>query len=161
MPAAVSPIHNLLAHQRQAMESGSMQALGVSVGGPLLQVRKRFTIAQVNAGATIVPSQGTGLKLRMVDYEVIAVGGLAAGATTVDILGTISGVSSKLGAIAVAGLTQSTVNRPGAANNTVLADGGSYVPLDANTAITIGKTGATLTGPTNIDVILKFAADKV
>lgn len=155
---AVSPIDNVMAHMRNAEANEALQAL--SVGAPNLQIRKRFTIAQVNAGATIVAAPGVGYKLRLVDARVIAVGGAVGAATTIDILGTIATVSSKLIAIAIAALTQSAVNRPGATNNTVLADGASFGQLDANTPITIGKTGATATTATHIDVILDYAVEK-
>lgn len=157
MPA--SAVDNVIAHMRNAVGQSSTQVLGI--GSPRLQVRKRFTIAQVNAGDTIIPAPGVGYKLRMLDAIMIAVGGNAAGATTVDILGKIATVASKLVAGSIATMTQSLINRAGNTNIFVLADGGSFVPLDANTPITIGKTGASLTTATHIDVILDYAIDKI
>jgi hypothetical protein len=132
---------------------------GAPLAGHALQIRRRFTIAEANAGATIVPAPGTGFKLRMVDYKMIAIGANAAAVTTVDILGTQATASAKLAAVAVAGLTRSTVNTPTAANNTVLADGASFAANDANTAMTIGKTGSNVTTATDIDVVLTYAVD--
>lgn len=123
-----------------------------------LQVRTRFSAAQVNAGAPILPAV-PGYAYRFIDAEVIAIGGAAAGATDVRILGTRAAGSVALLVVAVAALTQSAVVRPGAANATVLADGASMTPLDANTAITIGKTGAALTGAISVDVILTYALE--
>ena len=91
----------------------------------------------------------------------IAIGGNAATATDIRILATQEGSAVALAIVAVAGLTRSTVNKPNSANNTVLADGASFVANDVNTAITIGKTGGTLSTATHIDVILTFAADEV
>lgn len=118
------------------------------------QTRQRFTIAQVNAGATILPARA-GIQYQMVDCALISIGGAAATATTVDILATqTSGV--KLVAAAVAGLTQNTLLRAGATNATILADGASFVANDVNTAITIGKTGSNVATATHIDVLLTY-----
>jgi len=119
------------------------------------EVRSRVTIAQVNAGATLLAAI-PGWKYRLVDANIIAVGGAAGTVTTVDILATLS-TSRKLVAFAQAALTQSAVLRAGDANSAVLADGVSFVENDANTAITIGKTGAAVDTATHFDVVLKFA----
>lgn len=118
------------------------------------QTRQRFTIAQVNAGATILPARA-GIKYQMVDCALISIGGAAATATTVDILGTQT-TAVKLLAAAVAGLTQNTLLRAGATNATILADGASFVANDANTAVTIGKTGSNVATATHIDVLLTY-----
>lgn len=123
-----------------------------------LQVRQRFSAAQVNAGATILPAV-PGFAYRFIDAEMIAIGGAAGGATDVRILGTRAAGSVALLVVAVAALTQSAVVRPGAANATVLADGASMTPLDANTPVTIGKTGGALTGATSVDVIVTYALE--
>ena len=121
-------------------------------------IRTRFTVAEVNAGATLL-SAVAGFKYRMVDCFMIAVGGAAATATTVDVLATQSTSSVKLIANAVAGLTQSTVLRAGATNSTVLADGASFVANDANTAVTVGKTGGSLATATHIDVHFSYVLE--
>lgn len=118
------------------------------------QTRQRFTIAQVNAGATILPARA-GIQYQMVDCALISIGGAAATATTVDILATQTS-SVKLLAAAVAGLTQNTLLRAGATNATILADGASFVANDVNTAITIGKTGSNVATATHIDVLLTY-----
>lgn len=121
-------------------------------------VRSRFTVAEVNAGATILAAIA-GYKYRVADVALIAVGGNAGTATTVDVLATQSASSVKLLAAAVAGLTQSTLLRAGATNATILADGASFVQNDANTAITIGKTGGSLATATHIDVLLSYTIE--
>lgn len=137
------------------INAGLTSAAIAAVG---LQVRARFSAAQVNAGATLIAAV-TGKKIRILDIIMIAVGGAGTTATSVDILGTQSAGSVKLDSVAIAALTQSTVNRMGATNNAVLADGASFAPNDVSTAVTIGKTGSSLAGATSIDVICEYALD--
>lgn len=126
--------------------------------GSVFHIRKRFTIAEVNAGATILPAM-PGFRYRMVDAAIIAVGGNAAAHTSIDILGTVS-TSRKLVAFLVAGTTQSTLLRAGAATNGVLlADGASYTQNDVNTAITVGKTGSDVTTATHVDIHFSFVVE--
>lgn len=125
--------------------------------GAVLNVRQRFTIAQVNAGATLVAAV-SGKSIRMVGCKAIAVGGAAGAVTTVDILGT-STTSRKLVAFAQASLTQSAVLADGGTGGTVLADGASYTANDAGTAITVGKTGSSITTATHIDVIFSYVLE--
>jgi hypothetical protein len=124
------------------------------------QARLRASAAQVNAagGIDVVPAK-RGFKYRLIDAIMIAIGGAAAGATTIDLLGTLNGSTRKLIANAIAGLTQSTLLRPGAANSTVLADGASHTLNDQNTPLTLSKTGASLTGATSVDIIVLFAVE--
>lgn len=129
--------------------------------GVELCIRRRFTIAEVNAGADILPALDTSFKYRMIDAMMVAVGGAAGAATTVDITATLAAASRKLLAVAIAALTQSAVVRAGAANATVLADGASFTANDANTAVRIGVTGAPLTTVTHIDVVLCYVIEKV
>lgn len=132
--------------------------IGMPVSGAMCrQIRKRFTVAEVNAGATILPAIDE-FKYRMIGCKAISVGGAAGAVTTVDVLGTQT-TSAKLVAYAQANLTQSTVLRDGATGGTVLADGASYVACDENTAITIGKTGSSVTTATHIDIIFTYAID--
>ena len=125
----------------------------------LYSVRTRFTIAQVNAvgGATLLPAIA-GYKYRMVSATAIAVGGAAAAVTTVDILATLSS-SRTLVAFAQASLTQSTVLTAGESGGTVLADGASYTANDANTAVTVGKTGSDITTATHIDILFDYVLE--
>jgi hypothetical protein len=121
-------------------------------------VRTRFTTAQVNAGATLLPAV-PGKKYRIVDMALIAIGGAAATATSVDILATQSASSVKLLAAAVAGLTQNTLLRAGAANAAILAGGLSFVQNDVNTAITIGKTNSDLATATHVDALVTYVLE--
>jgi hypothetical protein len=132
--------------------------LGGTVGAAQV-LRARFTTAQVNAGATILPALA-GLKYRLHDMAMIAIGGNAATATSVDILGTQSASVVKLMDGRVAGLTQHTLLRAGTATNgLILNAGASFVANDANTPITIGKTGSDLATATNIDVLLTYSVE--
>jgi hypothetical protein len=129
-------------------------AAGLPGTGVPKVLRTRATLLEVNAGLTLVAAKA-GVKFRVHDVALISIGGAAAGATTVDILGTQSASGVKLLAAAVAGLTQNTLLRAGAANATILAGGVSFAANDTNTAITIGATG-TLTTSTHIDVLLTY-----
>lgn len=125
--------------------------------GAVLNVRTRFTVEQVNAGATLL-SAVPNIKYRMVNCAAIAIGGAAGAVTTVDILGTVSS-PRKLVAFAQANLTQSTYLQPGVTGAAVLADGASFTVNDANTAITVGKTGSDVTTATHIDVIFSYVRE--
>lgn len=131
---------------------------GQSLAGRALTLRKRLTIAQVNAGATLIPAL-PGLRIRLHDALAIAIGGAAAAVTTVDILATKAAASVKLVAFAQAGLLRSAVLRVGDASSAVLADGASFEPNDAGTAITASKTGANVTTATNIDFELLYSIE--
>jgi len=137
-----------------AVDGNTGDAYGTGVAK---STRQRFTIAQVNAGATILPAVA-GYKYRLIDAKIVSIGGAASGLTTLDIIGTVS-TARKLVAAAQAGLTQSTVVRDGDATGAVLADGASYTQNDANTAITIGKTGGSLATATHVDVELTYALE--
>jgi predicted RecA/RadA family phage recombinase len=126
--------------------------------GIVKQRRVRVTTAEVNAGLTILPAIA-GFRYRLSDAKMIAIGGAAATATSVDILATQSASSVKLVAAAVAGLTQSAVLRAGATNSAVLADGASFNVCDANTAITVAKTGSSLATATHIDFIIDYVVE--
>lgn len=120
--------------------------------------RSRFTIAQINAGAELLPAVA-GYKYRLLSAKAIAYGGAVGATTTVDILGTQASLSVKLVAFAQASLTQSTVLAAGESGAAVLADGASFVSCDANTAITVGKTGSNLTTATGVDVIVDYVLE--
>lgn len=126
--------------------------------GVLKAQRTRATVAQINAGFTLLPAL-PGVKWRLVDWDMIAIGGAVTGATDVRILGTQSGSSAALGATAVAALTQSAVVRAGASNAVVLANGASFVACDANTKVTVGKTGGSAATATAVDITLLYVAD--
>lgn len=128
---------------------------GTNVADSAQIMRRRVTLAEVNAGATLLPAI-FGFHYRIHDMSMISVGGAVGATTTVDILGTVAGSVVKLLSVAIAALTQSALVRAGAANATILADGGSFVDLDTNTAVTVGKTGATATTATAVDVSITF-----
>lgn len=142
------------------IDYGRAGGAGVAAEGSqtVLNIRKRFTIAEVNAGAEILPAR-KGWKYRMVGASAISVGGAAGAVTTVDILGTVT-TARKLVAFAQASLTQSAVLKDGASGAAVLADGASYTANDANTAITIGVTGDDVDTATHIDVNFSFVIEK-
>lgn len=126
--------------------------------GVVRHLRSRVTIANVNAGATLLPALAN-RKYRICDMALISVGGAAGAVTTVDILGTQSASSVKLLAGAQANLTQSTLIRAGGTGGAILADGASFATCDTNTAITIGKTGSSVTTATHIDVLLTYVVE--
>lgn len=142
-------------------ESGSTLTLEsgarlVDSANPIVRnARTRFTIAQINAGATLL-SAISGYKYRMVACKAISVGGAVGAVTTVDVLGTQSASGVKLVAFAQASLAQSAVLTAGGTGAAVLADGASFVANDANTAITVGKTGDPVTTATHVDVIFDY-----
>lgn len=111
--------------------------------GQKRNARVRCTVAELNAagGKVIVPAL-PGYKIRIVDAFMIAYGGAVTGATSIDLIGTRGAAEVRPAVHLVAGLTQSTVHRMGAANSTVLADGASHTPLDAGTALKAGKQAA-------------------
>lgn len=125
--------------------------------GAVLNVRTRFTIAQVNAGATLLAAV-PGIKYRMVNCAFMAIGDDAEGHTTIDILGTLS-TPRKLVAFAEAQTTQSTYLQPGVTGAAVLADGASFTANDANTAITISKTGSSIAAATHVDIIFSYVRE--
>lgn len=140
-------------------------AISVEAGGSIADangavqhnVRQRFTVAQVNAGATLVAAIA-GKTIRMTACTVAAIGGAVAAVTTVDVLGTLS-TSRKLVAFAQASLTQSNVLKDGGTGAAVLADGASYTANDAGTAITVGVTGSAITTATHIDFNFSYAVE--
>ena len=76
--------------------------------GMALTKRQRFTIAEVNAGATILAAV-PGMAYRLVDCIASAVGGAASAVTTVDIIGTNFGSGTGASTVA-AGLPVVTIN---------------------------------------------------
>jgi len=131
-----------------------LTACAKGAAGIAFNLYHRVTTAEVNAGHTLlVPPPG--MKVRMIDCALIAIGGAATGATTVDILDG----ATKLVAAAVAGLTQSALLRAGDTNGAILADGASFVVRAADAPITIGVTGSDLATATHVDVLLTFSLE--
>jgi hypothetical protein len=137
-----------------SLEADEATITRLNVTDSVLSARVRFTIAQVNAGATLVAAI-TGKSIRMVSCKAIAVGGAVGAVTTVDVLGTQT-TAVKLVAFAQASLTRSTVLTAGGTGAAVLADGASFVANDVSTGITVGKTGSDVTTATHIDVIFDY-----
>jgi len=130
------------------------QVCAKGAAGVAFNLRHRVTTAEVNAGHTILTPPPE-MAVRMIDCALIAIGGAASAADSVDILDG----ATKLLACAVAGLTQSALLRAGATDATVLADGASFVALDADDPVTIGVTGSDLATATHIDVLLTFSLE--
>lgn len=133
-----------------------VQLNGVSVNSAqgVQVIRKRATIAELNAGVEMLPAI-LGRKYSMVDCHMTAIGGASTAVTTVDVLATLS-TAQKLMAGAQATMTQSTLVRAGGTGGAVLADGASFIPMDANTAITLGVTGSDITTATHVDVVFFY-----
>jgi hypothetical protein len=118
-------------------------------------LRVRVTLAQLNAGFTLLPAV-LGFIYSLFDAVCLAVGGAATTGTSVNVIGTRAGAPVQLLVVAVAALTQSAHVRAGAANAVILADGASWTPLDVNTPITVITVGAAMTVMTNLDVMLEY-----
>lgn len=119
---------------------------------------EEFTIAQVNAGADVLRALSR-YRYRIVDMALIAIGGAAGTATSVDISGTQAAAAVKLLEALVAGLTQNTLLRAGATNANILAGGASFEKCDVNTPIRITKTGGALDTATHIGVSISYCIE--
>lgn len=128
--------------------------------GTVVEFRRRYTLAEINAG-TAGLNAIPGFKYRLISATAIAIGGAMAALTTVDILATQGAASVKLVAFAQASLTQNTQLNSGDTGAAILAGGLSYVENDANTGITVNKTGASGTTATAVDVIILYTIVKV
>lgn len=147
---------------RQVFTSGSVadfQSGSIPVG-VVLNTRHRVTTAEVNAGHELLPAL-SGYKYRIVDVTLIAVGGAAQTATSVDILTTQAASVVRPIVALVGALTRSAVVKPDTTNVSVLADGASFIANDANTAVTISKqaAGSSLATATHIDAILSYVIE--
>jgi hypothetical protein len=123
--------------------------------------RVRVTLAQINAGYELLPALA-GYAYRLINWTLTAIGGAAATATSVDLIGTQGGVAVRPVVTAVSALAQSAIIGRSHANSVVLANGASQAPLDANTALTIGTQAASagnLATCTHIDVNLEYAVE--
>lgn len=137
--------------------SGSLLFSNVAgAPSPVYNIRRRATLAEVNAGFTLL-SAVPGVAYRMVQASIIAVGGAATAGTSVDIGGTSSS-ARLLVVFAQASMTQSTELRAGDTGSTILADGASFTVNDANTAITVAAVG-TFTTATHFDIIFEYAME--
>lgn len=143
-------------NRKLSIPSGSL--LSNDNGPMIFNQRIRTTLANVNAGANLLPAI-PGYKYRLIDTTVIAIGGAAAALTLLTIGGTQGASGVNLVTHTQATLLQSAALKPNSTGAAVLADGASFVQNDVNTAITIGKTGSSMTTATNIDVIITYAVE--
>ena len=130
-----------------------------------LSVRTRVTLAQLNAGLTLLPAL-PGFSYRLFDIAMVAIGGAATTGTSVNVIGTRAAAPVQLAVVAIARLVQSVYLRcgtpfatAGAESITTLADGASWAALDVNAPITVITVGSAMTVMTNIDVTLDFTID--
>ena len=86
---------------------GNLRLFYETVNPSVRQLRTRVTAAQVNAGLTLLAAVA-GYQYRLIDCTLIAIGGNAGTATSVDINATQSSAVVLIAA-AVAALTRSTV----------------------------------------------------
>lgn len=146
---------------RRASGSGAATvwvALDDSGEQVVIPVRRRISIADINAGVNLLPAL-PGRRYRLIDCAMISIGGAAGAATSVDLRATQSASVVNLVANAVAGLTQNTLLRAGATNSAILAGGLSFVANDVNTPVTVARTGSNVTTATHVDVIATFAVE--
>ena len=120
----------------------------------LQTIRQRFTIAQVNAGVELLPAV-PGRRYSMVSASLMAFGGAATSVTTVDIVG-VQTTPVLLVAGGVAALLEDIMIKDAHTGGVILAAGLSYVPNDADTAITLDITGSDITVATHIDVHFQY-----
>jgi len=145
----------------QVQSGGLLESqTGAIVTGLALNLRVRATTAEVNSGLVLLPTLA-GYKYRITDLTMIAIGGNAATATSVDIVTTQGGSAARPFVAAVAALSRSAVVKPDTANMTVLADGASFTAMDVNTAVYVSKqaAGSSLATATHIDVILSYVIE--
>lgn len=123
--------------------------------------RERVTLAQINAGYTLLPALG-GYGYRLLGWSMTAIGGAAATATSVDLIGTRGAVAVRPAVVAVSAMSENTRIPHTHANSVILTAGASYTTLDANTALTIGTQAASagnLATCTHVDVTLDYAME--
>jgi hypothetical protein len=135
--------------------------MAVTLTTNLQNKRLRSTTAQVNAaaGSELLPALA-GYAYRAIDFAAIAIGGAAATATSIDIIGTRGGMAVRLAVIAVSAMSENTRVGLGHANCVILAAGASFTPLDANTPIVVATqaypSAGNLATATHIDVTLTY-----
>lgn len=129
--------------------------------GVIKTFRQRFTVAQLTTAGLAFTSCPAlpGVRWRLVDAMMIAIGGAATTSTSINIAGTVSAAAAELLVVAVAALTQSALVRAGAANAVILANGASFTQMDANAALIAHSVGGTPTVATAIDMTIDYVAD--
>ena len=128
--------------------------------GHVAHLRQRVTVADINAGLTLLPAK-EGIAYRLIDFSFTAIGGSASGATDVRLLGTQGAASVALFIAPIASLVVNVFFAGRTLTTHILTAGGSFVRNDEATAITIGKTGGTLATSTHVDVVMTYAIEYV
>lgn len=157
-PTVGLPVGSVAVAGASTDATGVVRLNGGSLAGRVANIRKVFTIAAVNAGATLLPAIA-GVAYRLIDAFAIAVGGAVTSVTTIDLKATQSTSVVKLVAFGQAAMTQSALVRAGAAGGVILADAASFAPNDVNTAVTVAVTGSPITVATNIAFSVTYAIE--
>jgi hypothetical protein len=140
------------------------EILNVNGDAGVLHQRHRVTVAEMNAGHTLLAAV-TGLKYRLVDVKVITIGGNAgatADATGIAVYGVQATVSTALYTALLAALTQHAVCQINTANTSVQNSGASFVANDAAAAITCRAVSAgayDLITATHFDILLSYVLE--
>jgi hypothetical protein len=136
--------------------------------GVVKTFRQRFTVAQLTTAGLAFTSCPAlpGVRWRMCDLIMIAIGGNVTTSTSINVAGTVAGSAVELAVVAAARLTRSLINRmgtpfatAGAESITSLADGASFTQMDANTALVAHSVGGTPTVATAVDMLIDYVAD--
>jgi hypothetical protein len=136
--------------------------------GVIKTFRQRFTVAQLTTAGLAFTSCPAlpGVRWRMCDLIMIAIGGNVTTSTSINVAGTVAGSAVELAVVAAARLTRSLINRmgtpfatAGAESITSLADGASFTQMDANTALVAHSVGGTPTVATAVDMLIDYVAD--
>lgn len=115
-----------------------------NASGVVLGVARSVTVAEMNAGHTIVPAVA-GMKYRLNNVRVTPVGGNAAAtaaATGIGVYNEAAGAGAKLAGFLLADLLQNKPVDVMSANTALLAGGASFAPNTANKAISVKATSA-------------------
>jgi hypothetical protein len=127
-------------------------AVGITSAGATFSVSANVTLAQVNAGITILPAV-TGQTYKVNHFLLTAVGGTTAGCTSVNISDT-TGTPVNAAAVAIAALTSGTPVDETISGVTLTA----FAPtaLTANQGIQVRHVGSACTTSTSFNVVVFF-----
>lgn len=128
--------------------------IGSAEGSVVYNTMHDVTIAEINAGHTIVTVPATRL-FRLTDVMAVAYGGSCATVTTVD----LKVGSTTLFTYAQANLTQSNILSIGSTGVTALADGASFSAGAAGDDVTVIKNGSDVATCTGVRFILSYALE--
>lgn len=116
-------------------------------------VTSTLTIAQVNAGATIIPAV-TGKTLRILDYKLVSTGSMTQ--LTAIVLQDTNTSPVVVTTVAAAGLTNGTIVHPFTATH-VTNGAGFLASLTASKGLALAKTGSTETTATGLKVYVVYS----